>query len=71
MGEYEEIGPEEWSLEDWERALTIRVGAAYACRECENLVMVTRGGVGVMQLTCCGRPMAKVGPSRLATTEDG
>ena len=52
--------PPEYNLEDWERALTIHVGTAYACRECENLVMVTRGGVGVMELNCCGRPMEKI-----------
>jgi len=52
--------PMEWSLGEWEQALTIHVGTAYACRECGNLVMVTRGGVGVMQLECCGRPMERI-----------
>jgi hypothetical protein len=50
----------EYNLEDWERALTIRVGTAYACRKCENLVMVTKGGVGVLELACCGRPMEEL-----------
>ena len=47
----------DWELEEWEQALTINVGAAYVCRTCGNVVMVTRGGVGVMELICCGVPM--------------
>jgi hypothetical protein len=49
-----------WELEQWEEALTIQVGTAWVCRECDNLVMVTRGGTGVMELTCCGQPMERV-----------
>ncbi len=52
-----------WELEDWERALTIHVGAAWRCTRCKNLVMVTRGGVGVMELKCCGAPMERVAPA--------
>ncbi|OGV59297.1 MAG: hypothetical protein A2498_06000 [Lentisphaerae bacterium RIFOXYC12_FULL_60_16] len=50
----------DWDLEEWEHALTIRVGTAYACRQCGNLIMVTRGGVGVLDLVCCGKPMQPV-----------
>lgn len=50
----------DWSLGDWEEALTIQVGTAYACRVCGNLVMVTRGGTGVLDLNCCGRPMEQI-----------
>ena len=50
----------DWELADWEAALTINVGSSYVCRECGNLVMVTRGGVGVLDLQCCGKPMEKV-----------
>lgn len=50
----------EWEFGDWQRALTIHVGAAYRCRICGNLVMVTRGGVGVMELKCCGELMERV-----------
>jgi len=50
----------DWELGDWEAALTINVGTSYLCRECGNLVMVTRGGVGIMELTCCGKLMEKV-----------
>jgi len=60
MSDQPEKAPSEWNLGDWERVLTINVGTAYACRQCENLVMVTRGGVGVMELNCCGRPMEKI-----------
>ena len=52
--------PAEWNLSEWEQALTIHVGEAYACRKCGNVVMVTRGGVGVMELVCCGSPMERV-----------
>jgi len=50
----------DWTLDDWEQALTLRVGQAFACRECGNLVMITRGGVGVLDLKCCGAPMQEV-----------
>ena len=50
----------DWNTRDWERALTIHVGTAHICRVCQNLVMVTKGGVGVMELVCCGKPMEKV-----------
>ena len=56
MGDYGE-------LEDWEKALALRVGTAFACRECGNLVMLTRGGVGVLDLKCCGKPMEEITPS--------
>lgn len=52
--------PSDWGLGDWESALTIRVGTTYVCRQCENIVMVTRGGVGVLELTCCGEPMEEI-----------
>lgn len=71
MADQPETAPDGWNLGDWEGALTIRVGEAYACRECENLVMVTRGGVGIMQLHCCGRPMERVGPGAPPESEDG
>ena len=54
--------PPEWNLSEWEKALTIHVGAAYICRHCQGLVMVAKGGVGVMELICCGKPMEKVSP---------
>ena len=50
----------DWNTGDWERVLTIHVGTAYVCRVCQNLVMVTKGGVGVLDLVCCGKPMEKV-----------
>ena len=59
MPDTPETAPPEWNLGDWEEALTIHVGTAYVCRQCENLVMVTRGGVGVLELICCGEPMEK------------
>jgi len=55
-----EQAPADWNLGDWEKSLTISVGMAYICRQCQNLVMVTRGGVGVLELFCCGKPMERV-----------
>ncbi len=55
-----ETAPDEWGLGDWEEALTIKVGTTYVCRTCQNIVMVTRGGIGVLDLVCCGQPMEEV-----------
>ncbi len=52
--------PEEWNLAEWEGALTLHVGTVYACTRCENLAMVTKGGVGVMEMVCCGAPMRRI-----------
>ncbi len=60
MTRHPEQPPSDWNLGEWEDALTINVGTTYACRECGNLVMVTKGGVGVMELVCCGKPMEEV-----------
>jgi hypothetical protein len=60
MTDYPETPPPEWDLGAWEQALTIHVGTSYACRQCGNLVMVTKGGVGVMEMVCCGKPMEKL-----------
>ncbi len=50
----------DWELEEWQQALTINVGAAYVCHACGNVVMISRGGVGVMELKCCGEWMERV-----------
>lgn len=60
MSEYPETVPTDWDLAEWEKVLTIHVGSAYVCRDCGNLVMVTRGGVGILDLKCCGETMEKV-----------
>jgi desulfoferrodoxin-like iron-binding protein len=60
--------PPEWNLGDWEKALTIQVGTAYLCRECGNIVMVTRGGAGILDLVCCDKPMEKVEPPTAGET---
>ena len=60
MTKQPETPPPEWELGEWEAALTINVGTAYVCRQCGNLVMVTRGGVGTLDLVCCGKPMEKI-----------
>jgi desulfoferrodoxin-like iron-binding protein len=62
MEKFPERVPPEWELGEWEKVLTIHVGAAYVCRACGNVAMVTRGGVGIMELICCGQPMDKAGP---------
>ncbi len=60
MSKQPEHSPPEWDLDDWEQALTIHVGSTYVCRECGNVVMVTRGGLGIMDLRCCGKAMELV-----------
>ena len=62
-------GGPEWDLNEWEEALTIHVGTTYACRECGNLAMVTKGGVGVMDMVCCGKQMEVL--DSLRATEGG
>lgn len=70
MTELPETAPPEWNLGEWEEALTIHVGTAYVCRECKNLVMVTRGGLGVLELVCCGKPMEQCVTCGAAEGED-
>ena len=50
----------DWDLDEWEKALTINVGTTYVCRRCENVAIVTKGGVGVMEMVCCGKEMEKL-----------
>ncbi len=59
--------PAEWNLAEWEQHLTIAVGTAYVCRTCGNLVMITRGGVGMMELICCGKAMEQICTGKATT----
>ena len=63
MQNNEETNVPDWGLEEWEKAITIKVGSSFVCRNCGNIVMVTKGGVGVLDLKCCGKQMEPV-PSR-------
>jgi hypothetical protein len=47
----------EWSREEWERAWKLSVGAAYGCGKCGSVIMITKGGVGTLEPSCCGEPM--------------
>ena len=69
MTDHPETAPTEWQLGEWEKVLTIHVGTTYVCRQCENIAMVTKGGLGVMQLMCCGRPMEKAETDAAAPQE--
>jgi hypothetical protein len=51
---------EEWKVDEWTDEWTIRVGKAYACTKCGSMVMVTKGGIGVMQPKCCSKDMSLV-----------
>ena len=64
METLDEVAGPDWDLEEWEEALTIKVGSAHVCRECGNVVMVTKGGVGVLDLKCCGKAMESVRKQR-------
>ena len=70
MTRFPDKPPPDWNLGEWEDALTINVGTVHACRACGNLVMVTKGGVGVMELICCGKPMEKVNPQEDTLQEE-
>lgn len=59
MNEIEDEGPV-WDLKEWEEALTLKVGSAFSCRNCGNIVMVSKGGVGVLDLVCCGNHMTEM-----------
>jgi hypothetical protein len=50
----------EWTVEEWMGAWNIRVGTVYSCRKCGSMIIVTKGGVGVLEPKCCGRDMAQV-----------
>jgi len=52
-------GPE-WSVDEWTGEWTIHVGRVYACETCGNMVMVTKGGVGVLEPICCDAEMKEV-----------
>lgn len=52
----------EWDAAQWVRAWNIRVGVAYACGVCGTVVMVSKGGVGVLEPVCCGKPMRRLEP---------
>ncbi|MEE8574212.1 MAG: hypothetical protein V3T30_02265, partial [Thermodesulfobacteriota bacterium] len=48
----------EWTVEEWTDAWNIRVGSAYACKKCGSMIIVTKGGVGVLEPNCCGVEMS-------------
>ncbi len=48
---------DEWTVDEWEEAWTIKVGTAYVCDWCGTMVMVTKGGIGVIEPRCCGKEM--------------
>ncbi len=54
MGEYIY---NEWEAEQWEESWSIDVGKAYSCSVCGTVIMVTKGGVGVLDPICCDENM--------------
>ncbi|MHC4914967.1 MAG: hypothetical protein ACYTGB_05695 [Planctomycetota bacterium] len=71
MNDEPESPPPEWNLGEGEQVLTIHVGTVYGCRKCGNLVAVTRGGVGTLELVCCRQPMAKIAPRSPGKDREG
>jgi hypothetical protein len=53
-------GGVDWTTDEWLKAWTVRVGKAYRCLECDTLVMSVKGGVGVLEPLCCGKPMQAI-----------
>jgi hypothetical protein len=60
MTDVNDVRAMRWDLGDWEDSLNIDVGSSYICKKCNNIAMVTKGGLGVLQLGCCGQLMEKV-----------
>jgi desulfoferrodoxin-like iron-binding protein len=60
MTDVNDVRAMHWDYGDWEESLSIDVGSVYRCSVCNNVAMVTKGGLGVLQLGCCGQPMEKV-----------
>ncbi len=50
----------EWNADEWQQEWTISVGRAYVCKKCGTMLMVTKGGVGVLEPKCCGLDMQPV-----------
>ncbi len=50
----------EWSVGEWSEEWSITVGKAFACSECGTMIMVTKGGIGVLETKCCGKEMRTV-----------
>ncbi|HHL39389.1 MAG TPA: hypothetical protein ENJ37_02675 [Deltaproteobacteria bacterium] len=48
----------EWRREEWMEEWSINMGNAFVCNECGAVVMVTRGGIGMLEPRCCDRAMA-------------
>ncbi len=63
----QELPAGEWTVEQWSKAWSIQVGRVYVCRQCNTMIMVTKGGVGNLEPICCGQGYATGKPqSRLA-----
>ncbi|HLA50827.1 MAG TPA: hypothetical protein VJZ92_01060 [Thermodesulfobacteriota bacterium] len=60
MAEETGLAGAEWSVDEWTTEWTIHVGRAYHCAVCGTMVMVTKGGIGVMEPKCCNRDIALV-----------
>ncbi|MDP6523578.1 MAG: hypothetical protein QGH15_05085 [Kiritimatiellia bacterium] len=70
MNEFSEAQTPDWDLAVWKESLSIHVGTTYACHDCGNLVMVTKGGIGVMDMTCCGKQMEQFAGPRSPDSGD-
>jgi hypothetical protein len=60
MSKEDNLSSAEWSTDEWTSEWTIRVGKAYFCQVCGTMVMVTKGGIGVIEPRCCGKVMREV-----------
>jgi hypothetical protein len=50
----------EWTVDEWQNEWSIKVGRVYACTGCGSMVMVTKGGIGVLEPICCDKKMELV-----------
>ncbi len=60
MKKHDHFESTEWTVDEWKEAWTIKVGSAYHCKKCDSMVMVTKGGVGVLDPRCCDTVMEHI-----------
>ncbi|MBI4831597.1 MAG: hypothetical protein HY801_08605 [Candidatus Lindowbacteria bacterium] len=64
QNEFSDYTTSEWTHEEWERELNLSVGTAYSCEKCGSMIMITKGGVGTLEPSCCGALMKPIHKNR-------
>ena len=56
----EQYSSPEWNLDEWKSAWHIGVGSVYRCSQCNNMIIVVKGGTGTLEPRFHGAPMEPV-----------